>query len=218
MSDTGFREFLKAFTVSWFTLMCGPLTVPFAIAAVFVPQVWGRILWGTLAMTCIASASYCVWRKERRDLFNERARNQLPAIRGEASNFKLTGLYGSSAGKISGDFSCDLYLYNDSPRRTNFQGCELDGSALSPPVEFSQEEVTAMTRAVEKPPVNVTGQVLENGIGVHIKGTVFTASLAASSGHKSISLKNLKFHVVDGLRGKHLILVRDGENLLWDSN
>jgi hypothetical protein len=40
---SGFGSFLRAFADSWFTLMCGQLTVPFTIAAIYVPAVWGKI-------------------------------------------------------------------------------------------------------------------------------------------------------------------------------
>src|SRR6516162_6679145 len=63
--DTGFVAFLRSFGESWLTFMSGPLTVPFAIVAFFVPGLY-RLLFGVLAVASGVFSSYLVWRNERR--------------------------------------------------------------------------------------------------------------------------------------------------------
>ena len=65
--DLNFRTYLKAFFNDWFTGMSGPLSVPFAAAAVWSSGHTQRILWGCLAVAAVVFSSYRVWRNERRD-------------------------------------------------------------------------------------------------------------------------------------------------------
>jgi len=92
MNEVGVKQFLHAFTGSWFTKMSGPFTVPFAVASLLVPQAWLKAVFGATAIACGIGASYAVWRKERvqlllerenaaRELAAERARNGKPDIR-----------------------------------------------------------------------------------------------------------------------------------------
>lgn len=62
--EVGFKAFLLAFGEHWLTLMSGPLTVPFTIAAVLAQGSY-KTLFVTLAMTSAVFSSYRVWRKER---------------------------------------------------------------------------------------------------------------------------------------------------------
>src|SRR4051812_16468858 len=57
--------FIRSFFIRWFVAMCGPLTVPFAVLAVFVPNTWHKISFAVLALACAAFSSYWVWRAER---------------------------------------------------------------------------------------------------------------------------------------------------------
>jgi hypothetical protein len=59
--DLGFNAFLRAFGESWLTLMSGPLTVPFAIAALVLPGFY-KLLFAVLAVLCGVFSSYRVWR------------------------------------------------------------------------------------------------------------------------------------------------------------
>lgn len=59
------RNFLRAFGDQWFTRMSGPLTVPFAIAALVVPGTILKLLFAILAIISGLFASYGVWAKER---------------------------------------------------------------------------------------------------------------------------------------------------------
>ena len=55
--------FVRAFGFSWASLMSGSLSVPFAIVAVF-SEGWQQILVASLALLCILSSSFLVWRFE----------------------------------------------------------------------------------------------------------------------------------------------------------
>jgi hypothetical protein len=46
--------------------MCGPLTVPFAVAALFVKSENYKVLFGILALLCLGFSSYWIWRAERK--------------------------------------------------------------------------------------------------------------------------------------------------------
>jgi hypothetical protein len=63
--STGLRAFFAAFGHRWFTLMSGPLTVPFAGLAVYLDQIWQKTLFGVLAVLSAGITSYAVWRSER---------------------------------------------------------------------------------------------------------------------------------------------------------
>lgn len=70
LTTTGEKPTIKAFLLSfggqWLTKMSGPFTVPFAIAALFVPQTWQKALFACLAILCAAVSSYGIWAQERR--------------------------------------------------------------------------------------------------------------------------------------------------------
>lgn len=57
-----FTDYLRAFWEDWFTRMSGPLSVPFALAAVFVPG-WSRVFLLLLSGTCIIAASFRVYQR-----------------------------------------------------------------------------------------------------------------------------------------------------------
>lgn len=74
--DATFINFLKAFTASWFTLMSGPLSVPLAIGAFFVPGNVAKAILAVTAVVCIVSASFSVWRRERQAVVALSARGE----------------------------------------------------------------------------------------------------------------------------------------------
>jgi hypothetical protein len=63
--DLRFRAFLRSFGESWLTQMSGPLTVPFAIAALVLPG-FPKLLFAGLAIVCGVFSSYRVWRAAHR--------------------------------------------------------------------------------------------------------------------------------------------------------
>jgi hypothetical protein len=56
--------FIRAFGGQLLTKMSGPLTVPFSVAACFVPHTWAKVFLGTLAILCAWVSSYTVWTVE----------------------------------------------------------------------------------------------------------------------------------------------------------
>jgi hypothetical protein len=81
MKEAGLRRFFAAFGATWFTMMSGPLTVPFTVAAIFFDQIWLKLLLGVLALVCAFAASFSVWRRERLAFLTEIGRNGKPEIR-----------------------------------------------------------------------------------------------------------------------------------------
>jgi hypothetical protein len=73
-SEVGLKAYLKGFTFNWLTSMSGPLTVPFAILALFVSNTAYRIAFGCLAGLCAILTPYWVWRTERVALIAARRR------------------------------------------------------------------------------------------------------------------------------------------------
>lgn len=81
--DMGFVAFLRSFGANWLTLMSGPLTVPFAIVALFVPGLY-KLLFGILAIASGVLSSYLVWRNERQrvsDSSTGRSRDESRLVR-----------------------------------------------------------------------------------------------------------------------------------------
>lgn len=64
--DIRFVAFLRAFGETWLTKMSGPLTVPFAIAALFMSG-YPRLIFAVLAMAAAVFSSYHVWRRAKLD-------------------------------------------------------------------------------------------------------------------------------------------------------
>jgi len=67
--DTRFSTYLKAFGGDWLSRMCGPLSVPFGIVAVWWAH--AKILFGCLAVVSLLVASFRVWRNERNNATKE---------------------------------------------------------------------------------------------------------------------------------------------------
>jgi hypothetical protein len=65
MQPTTPLAFVRSFFSSWLTGMSGPLSVPFAIAAVFVPSHAAKIGLSATALVCFWSAAFGVWVRER---------------------------------------------------------------------------------------------------------------------------------------------------------
>jgi hypothetical protein len=63
--DIRFSTYLKAFFTDALTAMSGPISVPFAAAALWASSYWQKVLWGCLAVVSAGFSSYRVWRKER---------------------------------------------------------------------------------------------------------------------------------------------------------
>ncbi|SFI32521.1 hypothetical protein [Bradyrhizobium sp. Gha] len=64
-SISNLLEFFRAIWSEWFSRMSGPLSVPAAIAALWIENTTGKVLLAITAFVCIWAASYSVWRRER---------------------------------------------------------------------------------------------------------------------------------------------------------
>ena len=63
--EPSFINFVRAVFARWFTAMSGPLSVPLAIAALYVTNDLAKALLGITAIVCVVFASYWTWRLER---------------------------------------------------------------------------------------------------------------------------------------------------------
>lgn len=67
------RTFLRALFANWFTAMSGPLSVPCAIAAFFVPSPMAQFGLGVTAIAYFGFTGYWVWTTERVKLVDVQA-------------------------------------------------------------------------------------------------------------------------------------------------
>jgi hypothetical protein len=65
--SANFGAYLRAFTSHWFVFMSGPLSVPAAIAAVFVENLPAKLFFAATAVSCFIFSSYWIWKTERED-------------------------------------------------------------------------------------------------------------------------------------------------------
>jgi hypothetical protein len=65
MKGVGLWDFGRALVADWFARMSGPLSVPAAVAALWVADTTARILLGATAFVCLATTGYALWRRER---------------------------------------------------------------------------------------------------------------------------------------------------------
>ena len=123
--DLKLRAYLRSFFSDWFTGMCGPISVPFAAVAVWTTARYAKVLWGFLAAACFLTASYRVWRKERK-AGNDRAeklrqeigklQEQIAALRRKPYDEELERLGGELLALLSEDGKRLLcYLLQNEP-------------------------------------------------------------------------------------------------------
>jgi hypothetical protein len=62
---SGPQQYAKAFANQVLAAMSGGLSVPFAIAALFLGESWQGTMMAALAALCFVFASYLVWKPER---------------------------------------------------------------------------------------------------------------------------------------------------------
>src|SRR5262245_44433012 len=63
-TTSGFKDFALAVWSEWLTLLSGPLSVPVAVAAFFVPNDMVKILFGLIAFICVWVTAYRLWKRE----------------------------------------------------------------------------------------------------------------------------------------------------------
>jgi hypothetical protein len=65
MGPASFRNYIVAFTSRWFIAMSGPISVPAAIAAIYVENTTAKILLGLTAIVSFGFCSFWIWKIER---------------------------------------------------------------------------------------------------------------------------------------------------------
>lgn len=218
------KEYFAALFHSWVGKMSGPASV----ILVFLPLVWPslfgrstilvRATW-MAALICFLIANYSAWKYERDRYEAEIHKNALPLISGTLSNFRFGGIMttGHIKGKwhIAAAANFDLYLCNRTPRETNLQKIELDGSNLMPPIEFGTPALIGNQNQNAGP-----GIILADGKGVTIPKLLVRVQVydfQDKSQVPPIDLKKLKVFAVDGFLTKHPLEVKDGETLSFRS-
>jgi hypothetical protein len=150
------RRFLSAIWADWLARMSGPLTVPFTLAAFFLPSSIARISFTILAVIAGLVTCYRIWKAEYDKYQAEVAKNERPEIRGAAFHFGVPSGIRCDSTPPAATFpiAFQVNVCNHRNVTTNVVEINLDGSKLSPPVEFSE---------VHSP---LVGRTLELGIGV----------------------------------------------------
>jgi hypothetical protein len=146
----------------------------------------------------------------RSELQRECSKNEKPEIRAEIRLVRSQGIH--SQGHVRGveHFSfgiyADLYVCNFRATKTTLRTIEMDGSAIRPPIQFSEIHVFNPTQpryheagTPAPPPV-----VLEQGIEHHFELTAQANVEGQRENFPTISLHGLKILVVDAFGGKHV--------------
>jgi hypothetical protein len=169
-----------------------------------------------LAAVFFLMAAYRTWRDEHHRYIGEVARNQRPDIKGEAFNFSGYGVHGE--GHEHGHWSAgcnvtfEIYVCNHNPITTTLKAVEVDGSRLTPPVNFDFRVIEAVLRE----PAFPVGMEMPHGMGKTMKvratATVDRMRLAEIP---PIVLDDIQVHIVDAFEHKHPIRVKQGERLIF---
>ncbi len=85
------RAFIGAFSQTWSSKVSGGLSVPFTIAALFVPQIWLKAVFALLAVFCFALASFVLWRQEkgRADSAEQKLKPRIEILQHHAATYQL---------------------------------------------------------------------------------------------------------------------------------
>jgi hypothetical protein len=75
-------DFALAFRYKWFEAMSGGASVPFAFAAVFLDNSYGKAICTTMAFVCGGFAAYRVWKRERETVIDlqKKLENPIPDV------------------------------------------------------------------------------------------------------------------------------------------
>lgn len=200
--------YLQALWRHWWSLMgCAAFTfLGIYAAATSQTPAWAVRASFALSAILFFVASYQAWKQERESLTDELSKNQQPDIRGEAYDFGFdekriaTQIVDEVKHKSLVGFVFKLDLHNHHNVTTNLVAVELDGGGLPEPVVFSNLEYPQ-------------GILLEYAQSITIKVAGRAEATYVPGDLKFISLDNLKIYIIDGLRGRHEIHTRQGEQL-----
>lgn len=138
---SGLLDFIRALWSEWFTAMSGALSVPAALAALWLDNPTLRVVVAVTALVCFWAAAYRVWKKERdRNLETDDVSYGLDIL-GETEDQMLTG----------GDkLSCHVRVANKTSRTIEF-------GPASFIVTFGENDIK---------PIKGQGQILRTGQAV----------------------------------------------------
>jgi hypothetical protein len=181
-TDNPMLRFLSAIWADWLARMSGPLTVPFTLAAFFLPSSIARISFTILAVIAGLVTCYRIWKAEYDKYQAETAK--------AAFHFGVPGGIRSDSTPPAATFpiAFQVNVCNYRNVTTNIVEIDLDGSKLLPPIEFSE---------VHSP---LVGKTLEFGIGVTGMPVYATAHVKGMSlaDVPPIKMDNLRFFCMTG--------------------
>jgi hypothetical protein len=205
------KEYFAALFHGWVGKMSGLASVILTFLPILLPKLFSdsawviRAIWIAAAI-CFVIANHSAWKFERDKYEAEAEKNTRPEIRGAAFNFGIasgTVHDWTTPPRASFPVAFEMNVCNHRDVTTNIVDIGLDGSKLSPPVEFSE---------VHSP---LVGRTLKFGIGVtsmpiyaiaHVNGMV-------RADVPPIKMANLLVYVQDGFMGRHVIPVINDEEI-----
>jgi hypothetical protein len=171
---------------------------------------WAAYVSGVISAFLIFIAQYQVWKAEHDKYETEVHKNEKPEIRGAAFLFHTRGGTRTETAARHGmdkmatfPIAFIMNVCNYRNVKTNLVEIRVDGSRLTPPVDFVDIRS------------DLLGKVLDYGIA---QFNVAVYASAQVHGHvladlKTIPLDNLSVSVYDGFIESHAIIVQQGENL-----
>jgi hypothetical protein len=94
----GLREFVRVLFADWFARMSGPLSVPAAVASLWLPNDIARILLGVTAFVCLWATAYVLWKRERDKRVGDDATKA--ALLNDISGLRVKLVRGAKVGAI----------------------------------------------------------------------------------------------------------------------
>jgi hypothetical protein len=93
-TTSGIVDFTRAMWGDWLTRMSGPLSVPLAVAAYFVPNDIAKILLGLTAFMCLWVTAYLLWQREHdkvveRDERKRQLLDEISALREKMVGYRI---------------------------------------------------------------------------------------------------------------------------------
>jgi hypothetical protein len=211
----------------WALLSCAVFTV-FGVFAMMTKLPNEAVVKGSfgLALALFIVAAFLAWKSEHESYLSEVAKNERPELSGEAYGFSASydarPLYDADvlnarfdidgtdddSGVLKANLYFNLYLYNQRDVPTLIRSIQLDGSKLTPPLEFD----------IWPPRNDFLGELeLSYSIGktVDVSGTVLVSGFKSLGDVPSISLDGIGIRVEDSFQQWHAIGVRTGESIAF---
>jgi hypothetical protein len=93
-TTSGIKNFALAVWSEWLTILSGPLSVPVAVAALFVPNDILKILFGLIAFIGVWLTAYRLWKREHdkvveRDATKRQLFDDISALREKVGDYRI---------------------------------------------------------------------------------------------------------------------------------